>query len=76
MKADAGERQTEKHEAVEGVKRFERVSGKFYRRFTLPETADDLVAWRLSNLSPQMGQALDLLAVAGQPLPAGVASLS
>ena len=36
----AGERQTEKHEEVEGVKRFERVSGKFYRRFTLPETAD------------------------------------
>ena len=36
----SGERQTEKHEETEGVKRFERVSGKFYRRFTLPETAD------------------------------------
>lgn len=35
----AGERQTQKHEEAEGVKRFERVSGKFYRRFTLPETA-------------------------------------
>lgn len=36
----AGERHTEKHENVEGVKRFERVSGKFYRRFSLPDTAD------------------------------------
>ena len=36
----AGERHTEKRDNVEGVKRFERVSGKFYRRFTLPETAD------------------------------------
>lgn len=38
----AGERHTEKHEDEDedGVKRFERVSGKFYRRFTLPETAD------------------------------------
>lgn len=36
----AGERHTEKHEDAEGIKRFERVSGKFYRRFTLPETAD------------------------------------
>ncbi|MDJ0904762.1 MAG: Hsp20/alpha crystallin family protein [Woeseiaceae bacterium] len=36
----SGERHTEKHEDAEGVKRFERVSGKFYRRFTLPETAD------------------------------------
>lgn len=36
----AGQRQTEKHEETEGVKRFERVSGRFYRRFTLPETAD------------------------------------
>jgi HSP20 family protein len=36
----AGERHTEKHEDAEGIKRFERVSGRFYRRFTLPETAD------------------------------------
>ena len=36
----AGERHTEKHEDAEGVRRFERVSGRFYRRFTLPETAD------------------------------------
>ena len=46
----AGERQTEKHEEVEGVKRFERVSGKFYRRFTLPETADaEGIAARSAN---------------------------
>ena len=36
----SGERQTDKHEEAEGVRRFERVSGRFYRRFTLPETAD------------------------------------
>lgn len=36
----AGERNTEKHENAEGVRRFERVSGRFYRRFSLPETAD------------------------------------
>ncbi len=36
----AGERHTEKHEDAEGVRRFERVSGRFHRRFTLPETAD------------------------------------
>lgn len=48
--AIAGERHTEKHEEVEGVKRFERVSGKFYRRFTLPETADaDGIAARSAN---------------------------
>ena len=46
----AGERHTEKHEDVEGVKRFERVSGKFYRRFTLPETADaEGIAARSAN---------------------------
>ena len=48
--AIAGERHTEKHEDVEGVKRFERVSGKFYRRFTLPETADaEGIAARSAN---------------------------
>jgi len=36
----AGERHTEKHEDAEGVRRFERVSGRFHRRFSLPETAD------------------------------------
>ncbi len=46
----AGERQTDKHEEAEGVKRFERVSGKFYRRFTLPETADaEGIAARSAN---------------------------
>lgn len=46
----AGERLTEKHEEAEGVKRFERVSGKFYRRFTLPETADaEGIAARSAN---------------------------
>ncbi len=46
----SGERRTEKHEEAEGVKRFERVSGKFYRRFTLPETADaEGIAARSAN---------------------------
>jgi len=40
--------------------------------FTLPETAHDLVAWRLANLSADARQLLNILAVAGQPLPAGV----
>ncbi len=46
----SGERRTEKHEEAEGVKRFERVSGRFYRRFTLPETADaEGIAARSAN---------------------------
>jgi HSP20 family protein len=36
----AGERHTDTHEDADGIRRFERVSGRFYRRFTLPETAD------------------------------------
>ena len=46
----AGERHTEKHEEAEGIKRFERVSGRFYRRFTLPDTADaDGIGARSAN---------------------------
>ncbi len=46
----AGERHTEKHEDAEGVRRFERVSGRFYRRFSLPETADaDSISARSAN---------------------------
>jgi HSP20 family protein len=46
----AGERHTEKHEDAEGVRRFERVSGRFHRRFTLPETADaEGIAARSTN---------------------------
>jgi HSP20 family protein len=36
----AGERREERSEQVEGMQRVERISGKFYRRFSLPETAD------------------------------------
>jgi HSP20 family protein len=36
----SGERHDEKREESEGLKRIERISGRFYRRFTLPETAD------------------------------------
>ena len=35
-----GERHSEHEESKEGYKRIERSSGKFYRRFSLPETAD------------------------------------
>ncbi len=46
--------------------------GRWLRRralFTLPETTYDLIAWRLSPLSPESLHVLDVLAVAGQPLP-------
>ncbi len=36
----SGERRSETSDEFEGLKRVERISGKFYRRFTLPETAD------------------------------------
>ena len=46
----AGERQTDKHDEATGVGRFERVSGRFHRRFTLPETADaEGIAARSAN---------------------------
>jgi len=35
-----GERQSEVRDEKEGYKRVERVSGAFYRRFSLPDTAD------------------------------------
>ena len=35
-----GERKSEKRDEGEGYKRVERVSGTFYRRFSLPDTAD------------------------------------
>ena len=35
-----GERRSEKTGQSQGLHRIERLSGKFYRRFTLPETAD------------------------------------
>lgn len=35
-----GERQSELRDEKEGYKRVERVSGAFYRRFSLPDTAD------------------------------------
>ena len=36
----SGEREQESTEEAQGMRRVERVSGKFYRRFTLPDTAD------------------------------------
>ena len=35
-----GNRHSETSDESQGFKRVERISGKFYRRFTLPETAD------------------------------------
>lgn len=35
-----GERESEKKESGDGYKRVERAYGNFYRRFTLPDTAD------------------------------------
>lgn len=37
--------------------------------FSLPETTHDLVSWRLSNLDANARHLLDILAVAGRPLP-------
>jgi HSP20 family protein len=36
----SGERQAEDRSEVDGVQRYERFSGRFFRRFTLPESAD------------------------------------
>ena len=36
----SGERLAESRDEIDGLRRFERASGRFYRRFTLPETAD------------------------------------
>jgi HSP20 family protein len=36
----SGERHSESAEDVQGMRRVERVSGRFYRRFNLPDTAD------------------------------------
>lgn len=46
----SGERQSETSDESDGLKRVERISGKFYRRFTLPETADaEGIAAKSSN---------------------------
>jgi HSP20 family protein len=45
-----GERSEEKQEEREGYKRIERSRGSFYRRFSLPDTADgDHIAAKSSN---------------------------
>lgn len=36
----SGQRHEESTEQADGIKRIERLSGRFYRRFTLPEAAD------------------------------------
>ncbi len=46
----SGERRSETSDETDGLKRVERISGKFYRRFTLPETADaEGIAAKSSN---------------------------
>ena len=45
-----GERESEKKEEKEGYKRVERQYGSFYRRFSLPDTADaDKIAAKCKN---------------------------
>ncbi len=45
-----GERQVEDREHKDGYRRVERVGGRFYRRFTLPDTADsDAITARSQN---------------------------
>ncbi len=36
----SGQRQQESTEDVDGIQRIERTSGRFYRRFSLPDTAN------------------------------------
>ena len=46
----SGERHSETSDESDGLKRVERISGKFYRRFSLPETADaEGIAAKSSN---------------------------
>jgi len=46
----SGERRTEQRTEESGVQRIERATGRFFRRFTLPETADaDNITARCSN---------------------------
>lgn len=46
----SGERQSESSSDVDGVQRVERASGRFCRRFTLPDTADaDAITARTNN---------------------------
>jgi len=46
----SGERSAQNTDEIDGLKRFERISGKFYRRFNLPETADaDGISARCAN---------------------------
>ncbi|MBT8080060.1 MAG: Hsp20/alpha crystallin family protein [Gammaproteobacteria bacterium] len=46
----SGERQREASAEVDGIRRYERRSGKFLRRFTLPESADaDGIAAKSTN---------------------------
>lgn len=45
-----GERKRESDEDIDGIRRFERSSGKFFRRFSLPDTADaEHITARSSN---------------------------
>lgn len=45
-----GERASEDRSEVDGIERYERVSGRFYRRFSLPESADaDAIKARMRN---------------------------
>lgn len=46
----SGERHDEKSEETQGMRRVERVSGKFYRRFTLPDSANaDKISAKSNN---------------------------
>jgi len=46
----SGERHSETRDETDGLKRVERISGRFYRRFTLPEAADaDGIVAKSSN---------------------------
>ena len=57
----AGQRVQEKHGEDAGLQRMERVSGRFFRRFSLPDTAD------AENISAQCRNGILEVAIPKQP---------
>jgi HSP20 family protein len=57
-----GERHAEKSENADGLHRIERLSGKFYRRFSLPESADP------ENITAKSANGILEVAIAKKPL--------
>lgn len=57
----SGQRQSTREEGAEGLNRVERVVGRFYRRFTLPESAD------ASNIEAKLNDGVLTIRIPKQP---------